>query len=118
MKLPIITYIKRYWPLLLVLAVLIYAYTSGALGLAMKGLLLIPIFTLTAAASGLLLRNVYNRSTTDKYVDSKEDGVKQITKDWDSLTPFQKIVLTKIEALVYFVGGALIAAGLVIIINV
>ena len=114
MKIPIISYIKRYWPLLLVLGVLIFAYTSGALAVAMKGLLLIPIFTLTACASGFLLRNVYNRSTTDRYVDDKE----WITKDWDSLTPWQRILITKIEALSYFVGGTLIAAGLVIIINV
>lgn len=114
MKLPIITYIKRYWPLLIVLGVLIYAYTCGAIGVAMKGLLLIPIFTLTAAASGLLLRNVYNRSTTDRYVDNKL----LLRKDWDSLTPWQRILITKVEALTYFAGGALIAAGLVIIINV
>ena len=113
-KLPIITYLKRYWPLLAVLGVLIYAYTSGTVGVAMKGLLLIPIFTLTAAASGLLLRNVYNRATTDRYVDDKE----WITKDWDSLTSWQRILITKVEALTYFAGGALIAAGLVIIINV
>ena len=114
MKLPIINYIKRYWPLLLVLGLLIFAYTSGTLAVAMKGLLLIPIFTLTACASGLLLRNVYNRSTTDRYVDDKD----WINKDWDSLTPWQRILITKVEALTYFAGGALIAAGLVIIINV
>jgi len=113
-KIPIISYVKRYWPLLLVLAALIFAYTSGTLAVAMKGLLLIPIFTLTAAASGLLLRNVYNRATTDRYVDDKE----WITRDWDSLTPWQRILLTKVEALTYFTGGALIATGLVIIINV
>ena len=114
MKLPIITYIKRYWPLLLVLSVLIFAYTSGALGVAMKGLLLIPIFTLTAAASGLLLRNVYNRSTTDKYVDDKE----KLLEDWDALSSYERVKLMKLEALTYFIGGSLIAAGLVIIINV
>jgi len=114
LKLPIITYAKRYWPLLLELAVLIYAYTSGTIGVAMKGILLIPIFTLSAAASGLLLRNVYNRSTTDKYVDDKV----QLTKDWESLTSYERIKLMKFEALTYFMGGSIIAAGLVIIINV
>jgi len=113
-KLPIIGYIKRYWILLLVIAVLIWAYTSGALALTMRGALLIPIFTLIAGASALLLRNVYNRKTTDKYADDKD----WITKDWDSLTPFQRIVITKAEFLIYFFGGAIIAAGLVIIINV
>ena len=111
---PIIGYIKRYWILLLVIAVLIFAYTSGALALTMRGALLIPIFTLIAAASALLLRNVYNRKTTDKYADDKD----WITKDWDSLTPFQRIVITKAEFLIYFFGGSIIAAGLVIIINV
>ena len=114
LKLPIITYAKRYWPLLLALAVLIYAYTSGTIGVAMKGILLIPIFTLSAAASGLLLRNVYNRSTTDKYVDDKV----QLTKDWESLTSYERIKLMKLEFLTYFIGGSLIGAGLVIIINV
>lgn len=113
-KLPIINYIKRYWILLLVITVLIWAYTSGALALTMRGALLIPIFTLIAGASGLLLRNVYNRKTTDKYVDDKD----LIKNDWNSLTPFQRIVITKVEFLAYFVGGCLIAAGLVIIINV
>jgi len=113
-KLPIIGYIKRYWILLAVIAILIWAYTSGALALTMRGALLIPIFTLIAGASALLLRNVYNRKTTDRYVDDKDS----ITKDWDSLTPFQRIVITKGEFLIYFFGGAIIAAGLVIIINV
>ena len=113
-KLPIINYIKRYWILLLVITVLIWAYTSDALALTMRGALLIPIFTLIAGASGLLLRNVYNRKTTDKYVDDKD----LIKNDWNSLTPFQRIVITKVEFLAYFAGGCLIAAGLVIIINV
>jgi len=84
------------------------------LALTMRGALLIPIFTLIAAASALLLRNVYNRKTTDKYADDKD----WITKDWGSLTPFQRIVITKAEFLIYFFGGSIIAAGLVIIINV
>ena len=114
LKSPIINYVKRYWILLAVIAILIWAYTSGALALTMRGALLIPIFTLIAGASGLLLRNVYNRKTTDRYADDKD----WITKDWDSLTPFQRIVITKGEFLIYFFGGAIIAAGLVIIINV
>ena len=113
-KLPIIGYIKRYWILLAVITILIWAYTSGALALTMRGALLIPIFTLIAGASALLLRNVYNRKTTDRYADDKD----WITKDWDSLTPFQRIVITKGEFLIYFFGGSIIAAGLVIIINV
>ena len=113
-KMPIISYIKRYWILLAAIALLIWAYTSGTLALTMRGALLIPIFTLIAAASALLLRNVYNRKTTDKYADDKE----WITRDWDSLTPFQRIAITKAEFLIYFFGGSIIAAGLVIIINV
>jgi len=112
--LPVLGYIKRYWILLAVIAILVWAYASGALALTMRGALLIPIFTLLAGASGLLLRNTFNRSTTDKYVDNKE----LIKRDWDSLTPLQRIVLTKAEYAVYFLGGCVIAAGLVIIINV
>ena len=113
-KLPIINYVKRYWILLLVITVLIWAYTSGALALTMRGALLIPIFTLIAGASGLLLRNVYNRKTTDRYADDED----KIKTDWDELTPLQRILITKAEFLVYFAGGCVIAAGLVIIINV
>ena len=113
-KLPIINYIKRYWILLAVIAVLIWAYTSGPLALTMRGALLIPIFTLIAGASGLLLRNVYNRKTTDRYADDAD----KIKTDWDDLTPLQRILITKAEFLVYFAGGCVIAAGLVIIINV
>ncbi|NVM38428.1 MAG: hypothetical protein HWN81_22745 [Candidatus Lokiarchaeota archaeon] len=80
----------------------------------MRGALLIPIFTLIAGASGLLLRNTFNRSTTDQYVDNKT----WIKRDWDSLTPAQRILFTKIEYGIYFLGGCIIAAGLVIIINV
>lgn len=113
-KLPIIGYIKRYWILLAVIAILVWAYASGALALTMRGALLIPIFTLLSGASALLLRNTFNRSTTDKYVDDKQ----WIKRDWGNLTPFQRILLTKIEFACYFVGGCIIAAGLVIIINV
>jgi hypothetical protein len=113
-KLPIIGYIKRYWVLLAAIAILIWAYTSGALALTMRGALLIPIFTLIAGASALLLRNVYNRKTTDRYADDSD----KIKVDWDELTPLQRILITKAEFLVYFAGGCVIAAGLVIIINV
>lgn len=113
-KLPIIGYIKRYWILLGVIAILIWAYASGALALTMRGALLIPIFTLLGGASALLLRNTFNRLTTDKYVDDKD----WIKRDWASLTPFQRILMTKVEFAVYFIGGCLVAAGLVIIINV
>jgi hypothetical protein len=113
-KLPIIGYIKRYWILLAVITILIWAYTSGALALTMRGALLIPIFTLIAGASALLLRNVYNRKTTDRYADDSD----KIKVDWDELTPLQRILITKAEFLVYFAGGCVIAAGLVIIINV
>lgn len=113
-KLPIIDYIKRYWILLAAIGILIWAYTSGALALTMRGALLIPIFTLIAGASALLLRNTFNRATTDRYVDNKS----WIKRDWDSLTPIQRILITKVEYAVYFLGGCLVAAGLVIIINV
>lgn len=113
-SLPVVGYIKRYWILLAVIAILVWAYASGALALTMRGALLIPIFTLTAGASGLLLRNTFNRSTTDKYVDDKE----WIKRDWDSLTAKERLFLTKLEYGIYFLGGCIIAAGLVIIINV
>lgn len=113
-KLPIIGYLKRYWILLAVIAILVWAYASGALALTMRGALLIPIFTLIAGASALLLRNTFNRATTDRYVDDKN----WIKRDWDSLTPIQRLILTKVEYAVYFLGGCIIAAGLVIIINV
>lgn len=113
-KSPIIDYVKRYWILLAVIAVLIWAYTSGALAVTMRGALLIPIFTLIAGASGLLLRNVYNRKTTDRYASDSD----KIKTDWDELTPLQRIIITKAEFLAYFAGGCIIAAGLVIIINV
>jgi hypothetical protein len=113
-SLPVVGYLKRYWILLAVIFVLIWAYTSGALALTMRGALIIPIFLTISAAAALLLRNVFNRRTTDKYVDNKD----LIERDWASLSPFQKILLTKIEFAVYFLGGCIIAAGLVIIINV
>jgi len=113
-KSPVLDYLKRYWILLAVIAVLIWAYTSGALALTMRGALLIPIFTLIAGASALLLRNTFNRKTTDKYVSDKD----LIKRDWDSLTPMQRILITKSEYAAYFLGGCIIAAGLVIIINV
>ena len=112
-KLPIIGYIKRYWILLAAIGILVWAYTSGTLALTMRGALLIPIFTLVAGASGLLLRNTFNRSTTDQYVDNKT----WVKRDWDSLTPMQRILFTKIEYAVYFLGGCIIAAGLVIVVN-
>ena len=114
MNIPILSYIKRYWILLAVIGILIWTYTSGALALTMRGALIIPIFVLISAAASLLLRNVFNRKTTDKYVDHKT----WIALDWSNLSPFQRILITKIEFLTYFLGGCIVAAGLVIIINV
>ncbi len=113
-NIPVLEYVKRYWLLLAAILVLIVAYRTGTIALSVRGLFLIPIFTLTAAAAALLLRNVYNRHTTDRYVHSR----RWLEKDWSALTPFQRIVLLKLETLVYFLGGCLVAAGLVIVIHV
>lgn len=94
--------------MLAILAVLIYAYKSGSLALAMRGALLVPIFILISAASVLLLRNVLNRKTTDPYVDDKH----WLKRDWADLTPFQRVLLTKVEAAAYFLGASIIAATL------
>lgn len=110
-NIPILSYIKRYWFMLAILAVLIYAYKSGSIALAMRGALLVPIFILISAASVLLLRNVLNRKTTDPYVDDKL----WLKRDWADLTPFQRVLLTKVEAAAYFLGASIIAATLLTI---
>lgn len=107
-NIPILSYIKRYWFMLVILAVLIYAYKSGSIALALRGALLVPIFIMICAASVLLLRNVLNRKTTDPYVDDKD----WLKRDWADLTPFQRVMLTKAEAAAYFIGASLIAASL------
>lgn len=113
-KIPLFAFVRRYWILLVVLAVMIWAYSSGVLAVTMRGALLIPIFTLMAGVSGLLLRHTFNRRTTDRYVADR-DG---LAADWGSMAPWMRVVITKVEYLGYFLGGCLIAAGLVIIINV
>lgn len=120
---PIIDYLKRYWLILVVLGALISLYLSGTLGVTMHGALIIPIFLMIAAGSALLLRDLFNRKTTDPYVSEKtelEDGskVSRIEAEWNALTPFQRILLTKVEFAVYLIVAGTVAAALIFIVSI
>ena len=111
---PIPSYIRRYWPLLALVAVLIAAFNLSALGTALRGSILIPMLGTIALLSSLLLRNVFNRDTTDKFVKAKAS----YKAAWNGLSDYEKMFLTKLELGTYFLGTCLLGAGLLIIINV
>jgi len=110
-KLPGISYLRRYWWVLL-------AVILGYL-LADYGWNLLDIFAYLPLVFGLwitgplLFRNIFNRTTTDAYVDQKtnrNDGtkVKQITLDFESMDSVQKVWFTMIQNGIYLLGSAIV----------
>ena len=113
-NIPVVGWITGHWMLLAALACVIYAYISGDLALTLRGALLIPIFALMVRAASTFVTNVGSRGVTSTF---RRDSDK-FQEAFDAMTPFQKILIVKIEVWLWVVVCAMIAAATLLLINI
>ena len=100
-------YLRRYWPILILLAVAWLLPTSNS-AFAMLGMVVyVPAAALTVVATALLMRHLVNRKTTDDY---RAKG--QLKLDWASLPANQKVWVFKIELWVWILALAIVCAAI------
>jgi hypothetical protein len=104
--LAVVSFLGRYWLLLLILAILAALLITNVLWTVTGAMLWVPALTFGAMATALLLRNIFNKSTSDEDADSG-----RFDQEWDKLDAKTRVVLTVIQILVYFLGAAIIAAA-------
>ena len=113
-NIPVLGWGIGHWMLLLALALVIYVYMNGDLMLTLRGALLIPIFALMVRAASTFITNVGSRGTTATFRRDKE----KFQEAFNAMTPFQRILICKIEVWLWVIVCAMIAAATLLLINI
>jgi len=108
MNLPILSFLRRYWWLIVILYIGYVMVRSESVFAVLDVFGYLPLAFASWVGLVLLWRNLFNRKTTDQYVDSG-----RYVKDFDSLPAREKVWFTMIQAGCYLVGGAIITAAIV-----
>jgi len=103
-KLPVISYARRYWWVILILYIAYVAARSNSLFAVLDVFVYLPLAFAAWVALPLLWRNIFNRHTTDAYIDNKG-----YTNDFNALD-----AKTKVEIVVKQMNGYLIGAAIIV----
>ena len=100
---PLVGYLFRYWYLVAAvwLAALLLRWEPAleALGVFVH----LPLLVALVAVLSLLARHLVNRDTSDRY---RASG--RMREEWQALTPFQRVLLFKLELWVWFLVLAIL----------
>jgi hypothetical protein len=113
-QLPVIGWVAGHWAVIVAFAAVLYFYTTGSLALTGRAVLMIPMFVLMAIVSTTFATNVALRGTSAKHRRNKTTW----EKDWKNLTPFQRVIVCKIDVWVVLIIAGLIAAATLLLVNV
>ncbi len=104
---PVVGFVLRYWLIISLIAAFACLIFSNKLFAVVGMLVYLPALFIGAMAQALLARNILNNDTTDK---SARTG--QIKREWAEMDGKTRVILTKIEFLVYLLCASLITAAL------
>ena len=113
-NIPIVGWLVGHWAVILAFIGALVLYTQGHLALTARGALLIPLFILMAIVGTTFASNVALRGTSARHRRNKELW----EKDWKELTPFQRVIVCKIDVWIIFVIAGLIAASVLLLVNI
>lgn len=99
---PIISYIVRYWPILMLIYFGHMAMSNEELYKQWGALIFIPVKVLGVIALAFLIRHVTNRGSTEPYVNTGKYDI-----DFRGLTPIQKVWITVAQVLGYLLVAAI-----------
>jgi hypothetical protein len=103
----ILSYLSRYWELLLLLAVAAVAALSNTLFQILGTIVYVPVLVLAAAASALLVRHLVFRNTLDDFAHN------YFIDTWRPLDNKLKLIITLAVLSVIYLGACIIASGLI-----
>ena len=107
-NLPLVTFVSRYWLLLVIEIGLIKLSLSATLFAKFGTLLLVPVTVITAVVLNLLVTHLWFRGT----VDADAHAGKYI-EDWKQLTPKERVYAAIAVRAFIFIGTATVVAALV-----
>ena len=107
MKLPVISYVRRYWWIIAILWLAYIAARSNSVFAALDVFAYLPLAFAAWVALPLLWRNIFNLKTTDPYLDPGH-----YAKDLNSLPGVEKVKLTVAQMNGYLIGSAVIVHAL------
>jgi hypothetical protein len=106
-KMPFLSFVRRYWWILVILYVAYVAARSNSVFAVLDVFAYLPLAFAAWVVLPLLWRNIFNTKTTDPYVDSGE-----FAKDFNALTPEEKVRQTNNQMNTYLIGSAIIIHAL------
>lgn len=105
-NIPVITYLQRYWLILVASAVFIALCLNDWAFQHFGALIYIPAVALVSISTLLLVVHLLFRETIDKYI---HDG--DFLKEFYAIEPRLRVILTLAILAVFFLGGCIVAAG-------
>jgi len=106
-KIPLVSYVRRYWLILVLLAGAGYLALDDKLFALIGTAIYAPALVLIAALTGLLIRHIVNADTADQCIHSGEYDT-----TWKTvLTAKERLGITVLIGIVYFLGACLIVAA-------
>ncbi len=106
-NIPFISYIRRYWILLIVFAVALVAAMSHLFDI-IGTLVYLPVLAVGAVLVSLLIRHLFFSQTLDADVHSGD-----FVKWWQTMEPCSRVVLNLAAMGILFLGVCYIAAALI-----
>lgn len=106
-KLPVVSYVRRYWWVLALLYLAYLAARSDDLFKILDIFVYLPLAFVAWVTLPLLWRNLFNARTTDKFVDSGN-----YAKSFNDATSEKKVELTVQQMNGYLIGSAIIVHAL------
>lgn len=104
---PLVSYLARYWWVVAILWVAYVAARADSVFAVLDVFAYLPLAFAAWVALPLLWRNIFNRNTTDRYVDEKK-----YQEDFQKLDYAHKVDLTVRQMGHYLIGSAIIVHAL------
>lgn len=105
-NIPFLTYLQRYWlPLLATVAFVSLCLNDWAFQ-HFGALIYIPAVAMVSITTMLLIVHLLFRETIDKYIHAGD-----FVKEWQTIEPRLRVIITMSVLAVFFLGGCIVAAG-------
>ena len=105
-NIPFLTYLQRYWLLIVAAAAFIAAMLNDHLFQRLGPIIFIPAVACVCILTSLLIQHLFFRETIDKDIHGG-----RFVEEWQQLTPERRITLTVVVIVGIWIGLAIIGAG-------
>ena len=100
--------ILKSWRLWVGIAVVAGLFFYQGIAPLVRGMLLMPLFLMAAYLTHLIVRNLFHRQTSDATADTPGE----VGRLWREMTPFQKILIMRLDLYVAILFGSVVSFAL------